>query len=153
MTAAPSGDVPDPSAGAVVDASVAVKWVIGEAGSIAAAGLLDGRALVAPDLILPECANILWKKATRGEIDAQEAGLAADILARMEVELVGHRRLMPDALRLALDLRHPAYDCAYLALALDRGLPMVTADLRLVRTVAAHGRYAGHVRSLDEAGG
>ena len=43
----------------VVDASVAIKWVVEEEGSEAAAGLLDGPGLMAPDLLMPECANIL----------------------------------------------------------------------------------------------
>ena len=89
---------------AVIDASVAVKWVVGEDGSAEATRLLHGRRLAAPELILPECANILWKKATRGEITRDEADLAASLLARMEVELVGHRPLMPAALGLELDL-------------------------------------------------
>ena len=141
------------TAGAVVDASVAVKWVVAEDGSDAAAALLDGRPLVAPELILPECANILWKKATRGELTADEASLAANLLARMEVELVGHRPSMPAALGLALRLGHPAYDCAYLALAIERDLPMVTADRRLVRAVQKDGQYAQHLVPLGGAAG
>ena len=140
-------------AGAVVDASVAVKWVVAEDGSEVAARLLDSRLLVAPELILPECANILWKKATRGELAHDEAALAADLLARMEVELVGHRPSMPAALSLALDLGHPAYDCAYLALAIERDLPMVTADRRLVRAVEKDGRYTRHLTLMEGATG
>ena len=93
----------------------------------------------------------MWKKATRGEITRDEADLAASLLARMEVELVGHRPLMPAALGLELDLGHPAYDCAYLALALDWGVPMITADGRFARAVAAHGAHAKHVRLLQQA--
>ena len=52
----------------VVDASVAIKWVVEEEGSEAAAGLLDGSTLAAPDFLIPECANILWKKVRRGEL-------------------------------------------------------------------------------------
>lgn len=139
-------------AGAVVDASVAVKWVVAEAVSEEAVELLDGRPLLAPELILPECANILWKKSTRGEITPDEADLAAGLLARMDVELVGHRHLMSNAVRLALELKHPAYDCAYLALALDRDVPMITADGRFARAVAAHGRYGSYVQLLADAG-
>ena len=46
---------------------------------------------------------------------------------------------MPAALALAVDLDHLAYDCAYLALAMDRGHPFVTADERFVRIVAQRG--------------
>lgn len=152
MSAAGRGDSNGADAGAVVDASVVVKWVVAEAGSDDAAALLDGRPLLAPELILPECANILWKKAMRGEISPGEADLAADLLARMDVELIGHRHLTSNAVSLAVELGHPAYDCAYLALALDRGVPMVPADGRFARAVAAHGRYEKHVRPLAGAG-
>jgi predicted nucleic acid-binding protein len=152
LSIAKRGDPSETVAGAVVDASVAVKWIVAEAGSEGAADLLDGRPLVAPELILPECANILWKKATRGEISPDEADLGADLLARMDVELVGHRHLTSVAVRLALELGHPAYDCAYLALALDRSVPMITADGRFARMVAAHGRYEKHVQPLTGAG-
>ena len=36
-----------------------------------------------------------------------------------------------DALRLALLLAHPIYDCLYLALALERREPLATADRRM----------------------
>lgn len=152
MSVASIGEATEVAAGAVVDASVAVKWVVAEEGAEDAATLLDGRPLLAPELILPECANILWKKATRGEIAPDEAELAADLLARMDVELIGHRPLMSGAVSLALELEHPAYDCAYLALALDRDVPMVTADKRFARAVAAHGQYEKYVRLLTGMG-
>jgi predicted nucleic acid-binding protein len=58
----------------VVDASVAVKWVIPEVLSDQA-DAVRGRAdhVLAPDLLLPEAANALWKKLTRREITAREA--------------------------------------------------------------------------------
>ena len=124
----------------VIDASVAVKWVIEEDGSADAAALLGGgHALCAPDLLMPECANILWKKARRAEITADEAILAAELLQRAAIELVPMRPLMAAALRLAVELGHPAYDAAYLALSRDRGCPLVTADGQLARVVAEHG--------------
>ena len=43
---------------AVVDASVAVKWVVPETGSDLARSLSNA-SLEAPDLLLVECANIL----------------------------------------------------------------------------------------------
>ena len=48
--------------GLVIDASVAIKWVIEEAGTKEALALRR-QALAAPDLLVAECANILWKKS------------------------------------------------------------------------------------------
>ena len=53
----------------VIDASVALKWVIEEDGSEAARGLLLSEVLAAPDLMIVECANVLWAKERRGSIN------------------------------------------------------------------------------------
>lgn len=120
----------------VIDASVAVKWVVEERGTDDALALRGGPSLIAPDLLLAECANILWKKTQRGELTRKEAGLAAGILARSDVELFPTRPLFEMATELAIDLAHPAYDCVYLALAMERDCPFVTADERLVARLA-----------------
>ena len=120
----------------VVDASVVIKWVVQEEGSDAAIRLIERPTLSAPDLLIPECANILWKKVRRGELTRDEAVLAAELLMRADIELVPTRALMPTALRLAVDLDHAAYDCMYLALAVDQGQAFVTADGKFARLVA-----------------
>ena len=104
----------------VVDASVAIKWVIEEPGTKEALRLRRHR-LLAPDLLIPECANILWKKVRRKELSSEEAEFAARLLARADTELEPMRALFEQAIKLALALDHPAYDCAYLALAEARG--------------------------------
>ena len=119
----------------IVDASVAVKWVVSESGSDQAVKLRTAFDFLAPDLIVAECANILWKKAMRRELTREEAVLAARLLARSGVELVGLRGLGEAATALAIDLGHPAYDCAYLALARERNCRFVTADRRLLTLV------------------
>lgn len=151
MTDLTPGPTPGPTPGIVIDASVAIKWVVGEPGSEAAVRLVNGEArLSAPDLLMPECANILWKKARRGELSREEAGLALDLLVRADVELVPSRALAASALALSLDLDHPAYDCVYLALAIQRGDTFVTADGRFVRLVTDRGGPADRVLDLRE---
>jgi predicted nucleic acid-binding protein len=114
----------------VVDASVAVKLVIEEHDSAKADRLLRHR-MVAPDLIWSECANILWKCVRRGIVAGPAAALACDALLRLPFEIAEAAVLMPAALRRAVALDHPAYDCLYLELAARRNLPLVTADRRL----------------------
>lgn len=116
----------------VVDASVVVKWVVDEAGTPPALWLLDNHNVVAPDLILAECANIFWKKVRRGELSAAEAQFAALMIEGSDLQL---REMLPiwlTAIELATRLDHPAYDCLYLALALKDQLQFVTADERLL---------------------
>lgn len=122
----------------VVDASVAIKWIVTESDS-AAALLLRPLAIVAPDLLMAECANILWKKVRRGELTEDEAKASASLLATLDIELVPTRGLLPMATAWAIELGHPAYDCFYLALAAELRVPFVTADLTLRRKVATLG--------------
>jgi predicted nucleic acid-binding protein len=119
----------------VVDASVAVKWVVEEEGTTRAVALRSSFVFTAPELILAECANILWKKAQRGELTRPQAVLAARLLEQSGVDFVTLQGLSETATQLALELSHPAYDCVYLALASRRGLRFVTADRRLIVTV------------------
>lgn len=77
----------------VVDASVAIKWVVEEPGTAVAVAVRRHR-LCAPDLLVAECANILWKKVRRRELDEVEALLAARLLERCDVELMPMRRML-----------------------------------------------------------
>ncbi len=133
----------------VVDASVAIKWVVEEPGSREALALLKAR-LRAPDLLIPECANILWKKARRGELTEAEARLAARLLERADVDLVPMRRLLEPATKLSIELDHPAYDCLYLVLAEVGGCDFITADEWLCSKVRLAG-YPVRVLSLMDA--
>ena len=138
----------------VVDASVAAKWLAPEADSALAEALLDDD-LLAPDLLYAEVGNILWKKQMRGEMDAAAVPLAARWLLQAPLEVVDSASLLADALALALQLQHPAYDCFYLALAQRAEVPMVTADRRLhARCLAVDAaRWGARVRLLVSSGG
>lgn len=130
----------------VVDASIAIKWVVEEEGTEAAVDLRARFRLAAPELLIPECANILWKKVQRGELTRDEAVLAARLLERSGIALLPMTGLLEQAASLAIELSHPAYDCVYLAGALRSGSRFVTADTRLWRTVAERG--SGEIASL-----
>ena len=134
---------------AIVDASVAVKWVVNESGSDRAR-LLSQTSLEAPDLLLIECANILWKKVRIRDLTREEASTRLEMLLRAPVSLVESRPLLNSALALSLDLQHPVYDCVYVALALRRDLPLITADERLVAAVRKSPKVAGRVIRLAD---
>ena len=56
-----------------VDANIVVKWFVSETLSDEARLLLARRIhLYAPDLVLSEYANVIWKKARRHEISNAE---------------------------------------------------------------------------------
>jgi len=132
---------------AIVDASVAVKWLVQEPGS-EQARLLSRTRLEAPDLLPVECANILWKKVRVRDLSREEALGRLQLLLQAPVSLSESRRLLEPAIEMSFDLRHPVCDCVYLALALQRQLPLVTADERLVAAVRKLPRLAAHVMLL-----
>jgi predicted nucleic acid-binding protein len=111
--------------------------------------------LIAPELLVAECANILWKKVRREELSREEALLAARLLQITEIELLPTRSLLEAATRIALDLDHPAFDCLYLALAVERECRFVTADERFLRKVGQGNRrrYRNGIIALAEAAG
>ena len=122
----------------VVDAGIAVKWVIPEVLSDLADRVRDGTEdVLAPDLLLVEVANALWRKTTAREISAREADAAFDLVRRSGIDLRPAGPLLPRAMDLARRLDHPVYDCVYLALAEREKASFVTADQRLLRRLSA----------------
>lgn len=119
----------------VVDASIAVKWVVEEEGTADALALRRMK-LMAPDLLAVECANILWKKVQRSELSKDEALLGARLLQAADIEFVPTHPLLEVATRLAIELDHPAYDCLYIALAVAQDCRIITSDHRLLRKIA-----------------
>jgi predicted nucleic acid-binding protein len=134
----------------VVDAGVAAKWVIDEQGTRQALKLRR-HVLSAPDLLIAECANIVWKKVRLGELSEPEASLAIGLLVRADIELVPTRRLARRAVDLAILLDHSAYDCMYLALAETARRPFVTADPRLLRSLPSSASPPGLITAIDLA--
>jgi predicted nucleic acid-binding protein len=132
---------------AVIDASVAVKWVVPETDSDRAAALAAYR-LSAPDLLDAECANVLWVKVTRGELSEADALTRIARLIAAPVDRVPCRELAAAALKLSIDLGHPAYDCLYLALAIRAAVPLVTADVKFLKAVVSHPYLASHIVGL-----
>lgn len=137
----------------VVDTSIAVKWVVPET----AAGLesdtdlalsLIPKGLLAPDFLVVEFGNALWKKVRVGEVSSTQALQAIQILPEI-VTLVPGRTFVERALEIGLELNHPVYDCLFLACAEGNDVRLITADRRFAN-VCAQSRYAGIVSPLHE---
>ena len=132
----------------VIDASVAIKWVVEEEGTDEALALRGTAKLIAPDLLVAECANILWKKVRRGELLADEAGFGARLLQAADMELLPTRPLLENATLMAMELNHPAYDCLYLELATRHGCRLVTADEQLVKKLVQSARFSHRDKAI-----
>jgi predicted nucleic acid-binding protein len=115
----------------VVDASVAAKWLVAEPGSDAARRVLEGPGpLIAPDLLIAEVGNVLWKKVTRRAINRRHAQEAIIWLPELFDRLFDSAALAPRALEIAVEHGATVYDSLYVALAEAAGSDavLVTAD-------------------------
>ncbi len=134
----------------VVDASVAIKWFLPELHDDAALRLLRAEhRLVAPDLLFPEVGNVLWKRVRRREATASEAGAVLDALVAVPLEVHASQPMMPVAFEIACATGRTVDDSLYLALAVLRECPMVTADRKLYQALE-RGRFAHHLLWVTE---
>ena len=122
----------------VIDSNVAVKWFLPEPHSEKAFALLEdfrhqGLGLVAPDLLVPEVGHVLWKRSvlTR-EVPLSEAEESYNDLLSLQIPLQSSSQIAEHAFNLASQERHAIYDAFYIALALERGCELITADQTLI---------------------
>lgn len=115
----------------VMDANVAAKWYVEELGTKEAVAY-RGQRLIAPDLVLVEVANVLWRKLDRGEVELAQLTAALQSLPHAFDLLVPSPDLLARAVELAVQVRHPVCDCLYLALAERAAVPLVTDDAKLL---------------------
>lgn len=123
----------------VLDASVALKWVLPEADSDKAIALQTDfennvHDLIAPDTFPVEVAHSLTRAERRGLIQPPEAMLRFQQVALTLPRLHSYLAVLPRALELSSQVRIGVYDCLYVALAEREACDLVTADQRLVNT-------------------
>ncbi len=133
--ALPGRQPPSPST-FIIDTSVAIKWYLAEIYQSEAQRFLD---LVfdrhAPDLLHAELGSVLLKKVRRREIKVDEC---RGHLGRLSaVPLISHEALplRQVALEIGLQIGSSFYDGLFLALALQLGGRLVTADNNLYRKI------------------
>ncbi|KAB2958399.1 MAG: type II toxin-antitoxin system VapC family toxin [Candidatus Methylomirabilis oxygeniifera] len=129
----------------VVDASVAAKWLLPEAGEQEAQALLDGEErLAAPETIRIEVAGAVIKRYRTGTMDETDARSRCEFwqsLIDNRLHLLPVEGLFDQAMGLAFQLKHGLPDCLYLAAAGNIGAGLITADRTLFeRGKAVHDR-------------
>jgi predicted nucleic acid-binding protein len=132
----------------VVDASAGVKWFLPEPGTADAVRLQNPAfELHVPTFFDLELANIFWKavrqrRLTRAEADARLTQLAA-------LSLVRHPEgpLINSTFDIAVRSGRSAYDSLYVALAVQLGAVLVTADDHLVNALGGT-PWVGHIIRL-----
>lgn len=131
----------------VVDASLGLKWVFEEEYSDLATEVASGRTLLTTALFWAEVAS----RIRRGELDRSE-GTAAfrDLQAARLVTRPLDAAAADAALSIANELRHPIYDCCYLALGIAENAPVITADRRFSTAVSRLPKLAASVILIND---
>lgn len=125
----------------VVDASVALKWVLEEPDSHLAQALAEGdEELLMPDFWLNEATNVCWLQARKGKWTPEEAREALALLrAQVPPTPTGDLDLHDVALDIGLAINHSTYDTLYVAFAVAMGARgVVVADGPFARAMARH---------------
>ena len=127
----------------VVDASLAVKWLVNEVHSDLAIALARswadaGVQPAAPYLMPVEVANALYRRVGLDQLTLPAAGRLLGALLQSGIELREPSHLHERAVELAAKLDQRAvYDSHYLALAHYLGCELWTADRRFYRAATA----------------
>jgi predicted nucleic acid-binding protein len=133
----------------VIDTSVTLGWYLEERFSEAARAwqdrLLGGKVrLITPSLHYWEFANALRTLVTRNEIDEGTAHEISDLHLDAPLELAEPER--SQVLKVAFEYGATVYDAVFIALALARELPLVTAERTTTRWVTKLGKRVEPVR-------
>lgn len=137
----------------VIDANIAVKWLVREHDSRTAEALAsewrrESVRAVAPYVLLAETANTLHQRVKRDLLTVDAAAGLLEALRSTGVEFRHSMTLYRRALAIAEQLGQGAvYDSVYLALAESLDCELWTADVRFQR--AARTQFA-NVRLLSE---
>ncbi len=118
-------------AGYVVDASVAVEYLLKTPLGLTLADTLENASLVAPELIDAEVLSVLRRGVLRGVLEETRARIVVESLAHWPAHRVSHRDLAPIAWQYHRNIS--AYDAFYVAAARGYGLSLLTTDGRLAR--------------------
>jgi predicted nucleic acid-binding protein len=114
----------------VLDASAAIEIALdGKAAAHLAAMLASAEEVLAPELLLAEIVNALWKYQQFAQLDVAKCDLALVFAVGLVDRLVSHTELYREAFALSRAQRtRAAYDMFYLALAQREDAVLLTLD-------------------------
>ena len=115
----------------VVDASVAVEYLLRTPLGLTVADMIEDASLTAPELMDVEVVSALRRAVLSGRLEEARAQMVVDDLTHWPVDRISHRSLAPLAWQYHRNIS--AYDAFYVAAARAHGLPLLTADGRLAR--------------------
>ena len=115
----------------VLDASVAIEYLLETPTGLAIGDLIADSSLVAPEIFDAEVMSSLRRGVLSGQIEEIRAQQLLDVLLVWTVERVSLRSLLPLAWEHYQNVT--AYDAFYVAAARVEDIPLLTADGRLSR--------------------
>jgi predicted nucleic acid-binding protein len=135
----------------VIDASVAIKWLLPEAYSDECLALLNrNERIVVPDFMIAQVGAGLAKRVRTGDLKPSWTEHAIATLMRLPLVQIPTTDLAVEAVGLAARGKRSFHDAAYLALAVREGVPLVTADWRWYALVS-NGPLREYVRFVRDA--
>jgi len=120
----------------VIDTSVMITVLLGEAAAPQARTLLAGGGIHVPDILLLEVANALVNALRRGRITADEVSPRVALARQMRVEWHPTVDLVARATNISLNHHRRPYDGVFVALAEYLDQELITLDAALVRGLA-----------------
>lgn len=124
----------------VIDSSVVIKWFVTGPLSAEARRVLEGYesgelTLLAPDLLVAEIGNIVWKKIRLQGLAKADAEQIIAAFREMDIALIPSAELLGHAFQIAMAHERTVYDSLYIALSEREQCVFITADERLVNAV------------------
>ncbi len=119
----------------IVDASVAVEYLLKTPTGVEVAEIIESASLSAPELIDAEVLSVIRRAVLSGRLAEDRALIAIHDLADWPVDRISHRALVRSAWRYYRNASRnvSAYDAFYVTAAGLYRLPLLTADGRLSR--------------------
>ncbi len=93
--------------------------------------LSEADFIIAPEVFVVELGNVMWKYVRFQNMSEPKARQVLVSGLDMIDEFVPDLTLIDEAVQLAIQTRHPVYDCLYLTLALKTGYSILGHDKKL----------------------
>jgi predicted nucleic acid-binding protein len=130
----------------VLDASVAAKWFLPakyerlteEALALLGKYVQGEVKFIVPDIFWAELGSAFWKAIRLGRFDKSSALEALRYLKNCDLPVYTAVTLLDTAFAIAITFDRSVYDSLYVALAVHSRAPLITADERLVSSLASH---------------
>ena len=125
----------------VIDASILTKFILKERGwEKVLPYLRDGTVSV--DLVVKETVNAIWRRCRQEKISIKEAKIMLTALKEVTgkaVKIDDENRYLDEAIRIAFRRKLTIYDSLYIALAKEKKLKLLTADLTQAKAAEVEG--------------